>query len=215
MEGAQGADAAGALSRAQLPPMRLPREAKFLVGSALLLGALLVVPVPERSGASGNPALQEAARIRATELEPLAAAHPEIRRIVELLREGKWEEAVERLHEFGTKLEIRVLEAGGADAKTERLRDAVAEAAAGLGAQLAAAGRVIHAHPPALADRKLERQRARLPETFGPDPSEPAPPPGAAVPEAVLRSLASLKERPDWNPRYDGVIRRYLLGKMP
>ncbi len=213
MEGAQGADAARALSRAELPPMRLPREAKLLAGSALLMGALFVVPAPERSGAAGNPALEEAAKAQAVKLEALAAADPELRRAVDLLREGELEKALAVLQAVGVKLERDILEAGGADAKTERLRDAVAEAVGGLGAQLAAAGRVVHAPPPATADLKLERQAAGLPVAVGPDSPDPARP--AADSEAVLRSLAALKDRPDWNPRYDGVVRRYFLGKMP
>jgi len=211
MRGAQGADAARALSGAALPPRRVPREAKLLAGSTLLLGALLVVPAPERSGAAGNPALEAAAKAQAAKLDLLSADHPDLRRAAELLREGRLEEAAALLQAVRARLEKRALEAGGADAKTERLLAAVTESAAGLAAQLAAAGRVVHAPPPVAADLKLERQAAGPPVADAPDPARLP----AADPEAVLRSLAALRERPDWSPRYDGVIRRYFLGKMP
>ena len=216
LEGAQGADAARALARAGIPPMRLPREAKFLAGSALVLGALLVVPAPERSGAAGNPALEEAAKAQAVKLDALAAAEPDLRRAAELLREGRLEEALAILQAVKVRLEERMLEGGGGDAQALGLLAAVTEGATGLTAQLAAAGRVVHAPPPVTADLKLGRQAAHLPGAGGPEtPGGAEARPGAADPEAVLRSLAALRGRPDWDPRYDGVIRRYMLGKMP
>jgi hypothetical protein len=208
LDGAQGADAARALDRAAIPPMRLPREARFLAGSALLLGALLVVPAPERSGAAGNPALEEAAKAGAERIEVLAGDDPGLRRAAELLREGRLEEALALLQEMKARLEMSALEPGGGGPAAERLQAGVASEAAGLAAQLAAAGRTVHAPPPAAADRKLERQRG-VPLPAG--ESDPAPL-AAAEPEAVLRSLAA---RPDWNPRYDDVIRRYFTGKKP
>ncbi len=214
MGGFQGADAARALSRAEIPPLRLPREAKLLAGSALVLGALLVVPAPERSGAPGNPALEEAAKAQAEKLESLAESEPELRRVARLLREGRLEEALALFRAVKVKIEERILEGGGGgDPKMERLLAAVSEGAEGLAARLAAAGRVVHAPPPVTADRKLERLAARLPAGGTEEPA--VVPPGAADPGAVLRSLAALRERPDWNPRYDGVIRRYFLGKTP
>jgi predicted metal-dependent hydrolase len=206
--GVQGSDAARALDRAAIPPLRLPREARFLAGSALLLGALLAVPAPERSGASGNPALEEASKAAAERLEALVADHPDLRRAAELLRQGRLEEALEILQGMKGRLELSTLDPGGAGAAAERLLAGVASEAAGLAAHLAAAGRTVHAPPPAAADRKLERQRASRPA--GEEP--PGPAPAAAAPEAAL---AALRERSDWSPRYDEAIRRYFTGKKP
>lgn len=211
--GAQGIDAARALDRAAIPPLEWPREARFLAGSALILGALLVVPAPERAGASGNPALEQAAKAMAERLEVLAADHPDVRRAAELLRQGRLEEALALLQGLKGRLELSALDAGGGGAAEERLLAGVASEAAGLAAHLAAAGRTVHAPPPVAADGKLERQRASLP--LAAEPSGPAPAAAAQDPESVLRSLAALRERPDWNPRYDEVVRRYFAGNKP
>jgi len=212
--GALHADAARMLDRLDPPPFRLPREARFLGGGFLLLAALAVVPAPGRRGWVAEPGLQEAAQVLAERLDVLASEDPPLARAAELLREGRLEEALEVLRAEQARIEREIVEAGGgAGPRAERLREAVAEAAAGLAAQLAAAGRVIHAPPPGTADLKLRRQAAG---TGGAAGERREPVRGAvADPEAILRALADLAGRPGWGPRYDAVIRRYFLGEAP
>lgn len=210
--GALRADAARVLTRLELPPLRFPREARFLGGSLLLLAALAAVPAPERRRWVEDPALLESARTLAEKIDVLASEDPRLVQAAALLREGRLEEALEFLRAELVRMEGEALEAGGgAGPGTERLREALREAASGLAAQLAAAGRVVHAPRPETADLKLRRQAMasevrEAPETAG------VP---AGDPESILRSLADLAGRPGWEPRYEPVIRRYFLGKMP
>lgn len=212
MGGALQADAVRVLDRLDPPPIRLPREARLLGGSVLLLAALVAVPPPERRGAAVDPALREAARTLAETIDVLASEDPRLARAAELLRGGRLEEALNLLRAEQARIEREILEAGsGAGSKSERLRGAVAEAAAGLAARLAAAGRVVHAPPPRTADLKLRRQ-ASGPATA--DPAEDIRLP-AEDPDSILRSMVDLAGRPEWGPRYERVIRRYFLGEVP
>ncbi len=210
MGGAQGTDAARALSRAKIPPRRLPREAKLLGASALLLAVLLAAPAPERSGSAGNPALEAAAEAHAEKLSARAGDDPAIRRVAELLREGRLEEAMELLHAARLRIEREIIDGKGGQGRAETLLSAIREAAAGLTAQLAAAGRVVHAPPPAAADMKLGLRQAGPTGGHSPDRSAPS-----ARAEAPLRLLPAARTRADWDPRYDAVIRRYFQGKAP
>jgi hypothetical protein len=213
MREAQVADAAGALARAKLPPRRLPREARLLAASALILLALLVVPAPGRSGASGDPALAELLEQEAARLESVPEGsvefrevREELRRAGEDLRRGRAEAALEKLEGVKERLEALAL-SDAARAGSEEARRLLRQASAGaeaLAAQLAALGRPVHARPPAVAAAKLERQAraAAAPEEAAGD----SPP--------VSRRAASALGRADWPPKYDPVVRSYL-GRNP
>lgn len=202
MGGALAADAAGALARAAFPPRRLPREARLLAAGLLILLALLAIPSPSRPGAAGDPALEAMAAVEAARLEALGTADVELREVAALLRRGKADEALAKIQAARDRLAEKLLEAGGAgDAETKRLLDAAEATSAALGAELARAGRVLHAPPPRLADLKLARQSFPAPDgpvTLGGDPAR------------VLQSAAAVLRNPDWDKRYDAVIRRYF-----
>jgi hypothetical protein len=197
MRDAQAADAAEALSRATVPPWRLPREAKLLAGSALLAAALLVIHAPANAGGTDDPALVAVTDEVASKLDALAPEQAEFKEVRELLKQkGRLEEAAAKLQALADQLDRKILEGkGGAEARAQR--DAAAAGAAAISAELARMGRPVAAAPPTVVALKLERQRL-----------ETAPPP-FSTDEDVVRSVATTLERADWAPRYDAVIRRY------
>jgi len=213
MRDAQVADAAGALARAKLPPRRLPREAKLLAASALIVLALLAVPAPERSGAPDDPALVELLEKESARLSALPDGGVELREIRqdllragEDLKRGRAEAAVEKLEGARERLEALLLadpsRAGAEEAR--RLLEAASGSAEAISAQLAALGRPVHVRPPAVAAAKLERQ-AR-------DAGEP-PAPFSDAP-AFARRAAEALERADWPAKYDSVVRTYFGRKL-
>ncbi len=198
MRDAQAADAAGALAQARPLAAKLPREAKLLPASALLLLALVAIPAPGRSGARGDPALESLLSDEAARLESVAPGRVEFREVADLMRQGRAEAALARLEELREALEKKLLAEGGSKGETARQVDAAGAAAEALSAQLGRMGRTVHARPPAAAAAKLARQEAP------PPPAEPASDP------ALARAVAARLERADWDPRYDSVIRKYL-----
>jgi hypothetical protein len=204
----QGADAAAAFARAKIPPRRLPREARLLAGSALLLAALLAIPSAGsgEDAAADDEALRPVLEAEAARLEAIAQAGPiEFREVAELLRRGEAQVALERLEALREKLEARLLAEAQGPGRQEalRLRDAAGAAAEALAARLGRLGRrPPAARTPEAAAAKLERQRVR-PEAAPMEEDGPAAagaPPGAAV----------RMGRTDWDPKYDAVIRRYF-----
>jgi hypothetical protein len=204
----QGADAAAAFARAKFPPRRLPREARFLAGSALLLAALWAMPAARSGGdgAADDEALHPVLAAEAARLEEIAEGGPiEFREVTELLRRGEARAALERLEALREKLEARLLTESGGPGREEalRLRDAAGAAAEALAARLGRLGRRPRAaRMPEAAAAKLERQRVR-PE--GAPTEEDGPGAAVAAPGPAVRL-----GRPDWDPKYDAVIRRYF-----
>jgi hypothetical protein len=205
----QAAEAAAAFARAKLPPRRLPREARFLAGSLVLLAALLAVPASGPAGgrAAEDEALRAVLEAEAARLEAVAESGPvEFREAAELLRGGRAEAALDRLEAMREKLEARLLaeSAGPGREEAERLRDAAGAAAEALAARL---GRLSRRSPaaraPEAAAARLGFQREHF-ETSEPEGGGPAVP-AAAPPGPAVRS-----GRPDWDPKYDAVIRRYF-----
>lgn len=199
-------DAAGALARAPMPSLGLPREARLLPVAVLLLLALLIIPAPRRSGAVADPALEALIEVEVAKLEGLAPDRVEFREVAQLLRAGAVEEAMKKLEEFRTRLVEALLEGKGpGDAETRKLLGAVETSAAALGAELARAGRTVHAPPPRVADLKLAHRTPKA-----------RPVPGEALARAVeenpppIQSIARILENPDWDKRYDPIIRRYF-----
>lgn len=201
MRDLQAADAAGALARAGRVPLRVPREAKLLPVSVLLLLALLAIPALERSGARNDPALEALLASEAAGLEAVAPERLEFREVADLLRRGRAEEALRKLEALREALELSLLRDGaGRGGATAKALDAAGAAAEALSAQLARMGRTVHARPPASASAKLARQE------FPAVAEEPA---SASDPEGV-RAVAARLARADWDPRYDSVVRKYF-----
>jgi hypothetical protein len=198
------ADAAGALTRATLPPHRIPREAKLLGGSLLLLAALVAIPSPGRSGAKGDPGLEVVTAAEIAKLESLANIDIEFKKAAEALASGRPEEAVAILEELKARLAAKLLEAGGdgQGAETQKQLDQATSSAAAVSAALARLGRTIHAPPPAVAQAKLERQKTVEQGNVASAVASSAP------------SRAAVAENVPWHPRYDPVIRRYF-GREP
>ena len=199
------ADAAGALARAPIPPRRVPREGRLLGGSLLILAALFAIPSPQRSGGTGDPALQAVLEAEAAKLENLANVDVEFRNAALALKEGRPDAALAILEGVRDKLAAKLLEgAAGSGAETQKQLDLAASSTAAISAELARLGRTIHAPAPALAKAKLERQKVV-------EQSADA----AATAEATTSALrSSSSEGVAWNPRYDSVIRKYF-GRGP
>jgi hypothetical protein len=203
------ADAAGALSRAPLPPRRLPREGKLLAGSLVLLGVLFSIPSPGRSGAAGDPAFDSVAAAEAAKLETLANVdiqfQEELQKAAEALKNNRPEDSLAFLEELKKRLAEKLLEgAGGAAAETQKLLDQATSSASAISAELARLGRTVHAPPPSVARAKLERQKAV---------EQGTPATGSPLAATGTARAASSDSAP-WNPRYDPVIRRYF-GREP
>jgi hypothetical protein len=199
------ADASGALSRAPQPRHTLPREFKLLSGSVALLAALLAIPSPDRSGATGDPVLKAVSLEEAKKLESLANLDVQFQEAAGALPERP-EEALAVLEELRAKLAAKLLESGGdgSGAQTQRMLDQATASAAAISAELARLGRTVHAPPPAVAQAKLARQKA----VADSDPSA-----AESVASSGPRRAAASSAVP-WNPRYDPVIRRYF-GREP
>lgn len=203
------ADASAAMGRSPLPSRRLPREAKLLGGSLLLLGALLSLPSPERSGARIDPALGAACAEQAAKLESLANVDVQFKEVTEqaarALREGRPEKALAILEELRRMLAEKLLEGGRAGTEAQELLDAATAGAAAISAELARLGRTLHASPPVVAQAKLDRQRGNEAASASRDPLQAGPAGRATVSQDV-----------PWDPRYDPVVRRYLgIGRQP
>lgn len=196
------ADAASALARTPLPARRLPREGKLLLGSLALIAVLLTIPSPGRSGAAGDPAFEAVTAAEAAKLLALAGADVRFQEAAEALKQGRAEEAVAMLEELRRQLAAKLLEGSGGAAAQELLDRAAASASA-ISAELARLGRTVHAPPPAIAQAKLERQKA----------VEQGVAAQASVAAAAAARAAAADGLP-WNPRYDPVIRKYF-GRDP
>lgn len=206
MGAAQAADASAALAGARLPVRRMPREARLLAGSALVIGALLLVPAPERSGAAADPGMESAVAEFVHRLDELAKTAVEFKEPAEMARQGRTPDALDLFREREELLTTLLLETPGAvSVETQNRLDAASRSAGALGAELAGRGVVIHAPPPVLAKVKLERREQ------APALASVAAESGAD-PELFTRAAAAALER-DWGPRYDPVIRRYFGGK--
>lgn len=200
MREAQAADAAAALSRAAFPSRRMPREAKLLAGSLLLVAALLVLRTPASAGGTDDPALVAVTAEVADRLLAVAPDQVEFREVAALLKQGRTAEATEKLEALRELYDAKRLQEGGAGAEAQARRDAAAAGAAALSAELARLGRPIQAAPPTVAALKLERQ------TLG---TASAVPPEFAADAETVRRVTAILESADWAPRYDAVIRRY------
>jgi hypothetical protein len=200
--GAVAADASGALARAKPLPRRAPRELPLLAGSLLVLGVLLLVPAPERSGSKGDPVFEKVSDDEAARLESLAGVDVEFKEVAEELRRGRAEEALARLEALRDRLEAKLLAEGSAAAEARKALDAAGASAQALGAQLARLGRTVHAPPPAAVDAKLARQAV---------PSAAA----EELPAGLGRAAVAHLSHADWDPRYDAVIRRFYGSRKP
>jgi len=199
------ADAAGALTRAPIPPRRVPREGGLLGGSLVILAALLALPSLERSGAKGDPAFEAVLAEEAAKLESLSNVDVQFKKAAEALKEGRPEAALAVLEELRSKLAAKMLEgAAGAGAETQKELDQAASSTAAISAELARLGRTIHAPAPAVAQAKLERQKIVEEGVAAAADASAAP--------APARSSSS--ENEPWSPRYDPVIRKYF-GRVP
>jgi len=205
MGAALRADATGALSRAPRPRHPLPRESKLLAGSVALLAALLAIPSPDRSGATGDPVLKALSLEEAKKLESLAHLDIKFEEAAGALPERP-EEALAILEELRARLAAKLLESGGdgSGGETQRMLDQATASAAAISAELARLGRVIHAPPPSVAQAKLARQKVVE------DTNQST---AAAVASSGARRAAASSAVP-CNPRYDPVIRRYF-GREP
>ena len=196
------ADAEGALARTSLPPRRLPREGKLLAGSLVLLAVLFTIPSPGRSGAQGDPAFEAVTAAEAAKLESLANVEVRFKEAAEALKSGRPEEALAHLEDLRRKLAEKLLDGSGG-AGTQAMLDQATSIAAAISAELARLGRTVHAPPAAVAQAKLERQKAVEQGTAA-----------AATPASAAASRAAFSDSAPWNPRYDAVIRRYF-GRDP
>ena len=196
MKDAQAADAAAALSRAAIPARRWSREARLLAGSALLIGAILLIRTPANAGGADDHELVAASNDVLRILENASPDRVEFREVADLIRKGRLDEAAAGLRSLSDRMEQDKLQGGGG-AQTEREREAAAAGAAALSAELARLGRPVRATAPAIVAIKLERQR--LGENLqGPFPGEAA------------RRAATALGKADWAPKYDAVIRNYF-----
>lgn len=200
MQDAQRADAAAALAGAVLPAHRLPREAKLLAGSLLIVAALLVLHTPARAGGTDDPAIVAVTEDVARQLEAVAPDRIDFREIREILKDKtRLLEAATRLQAVRDLLDQKLLQEGGGGAEARKQRDVAAAGVAALSAELARMGTPLRATPAAVAALKLERQ------TLGtPRPAE------FTTDEGTARGVAAALERADWPPRYDAVIRTYF-----
>ena len=198
MRDAQEADAEAALSRTVLPARRVPREAKLLAGSALLMGAILLLHAPASAGGTDDPALVAVTEDVARQLEAAAPDRVEFVEVRALLKQGRMEEAAMKLQAVRDLLEQQLLQGGGGT-EAQRQRDAAAAGAAALSAELARMGKPLRATPPTVAALKIERQAL----------GSSSQPPDLSADEDVARYVATTLEKADWAPRYDPVIRRY------
>ena len=196
------ADAEGALARAPFPPRRLPREGKLLAASLVLLAVLFSIPSPGRSGAQSDPAFEAASAAEAAKLESLANVEIQFKEAAEALKQGRPEEALAFLEEIRRKLAEKRLDGSGG-AGVQAMLDQATSSAAAISAELARLGRTVHAPPPAVAQAKLQRQKAVERGTVA-----------AASPSSAVVSRAAFSDSAPWNPRYDAVIRRYF-GREP
>lgn len=196
------ADAEGALTRAPMPPRRFPREGKLLAGSLLALAVVVTIPSPGRSGAKGDPAFEAVTAEEAAKLLALAKVDVQFQEAADALKGGRSEEALAILEELKRRLAAKLLEGGGgSSAETQTLLDQATSSAAAVSAELARLGRTVHAPPPAVAQAKLERQKA-------------VEQGGLAGGPAVAAGRTVHAVDAPWNPRYDPVIRRYF-GREP
>jgi hypothetical protein len=197
------ADAGDALARTPMPSRRFPREGKLLAGTLLVLAALATIPAPGRSGAKGDPAFEAVTAEEAAKLLALAKVDVQFQEAADALKAGRPEEALAILEELKRRLASKLLEGGGGQgaAEAQKPLDQATSAAAAVSAELARLGRAVHAQPPAIAQAKLERQKAVEHAAAATGPSVAA---GAAV-----RAVDT-----PWNPRYDAVILRYF-GRDP
>jgi hypothetical protein len=198
MHDAQAADAAAALSRVAIPARRLPREARLLAGSALLVGAILLIRTPASAGGADDPALVAVSDDVVRMLENATSDRIEFREVAEMIKRGRLDEAAAGLRSLADRLEQERLQGGGG-AQAEKEREAATAGAAALSAELARLGRPVRATPPTIVALKLERQRLG-----GAPASSFTGDPGTA------RAVATALERADWAPRYDAVIRTYF-----
>lgn len=198
MRGAQSEDAARALVGVVFPSRRLPREAKLLAGSGLLVAALLVLHSPARAGGMDDPALASLQEEAATALEAVESDRIEFREVKDLIRKGRLEEAARRLQALQERLDQELLRDGGGKA-VGRDQEAAAAGAAALSAALARLGTPIQSALPASVALKLERQHL----------GDPAPSGLPQDPE-TRKQVATVLERADWPARYDSVIRTYF-----
>jgi hypothetical protein len=192
------ADAEGALARSPLPPRRLPREGKLLAGSLVLLAVLFSIPSPGRSGVKGDPAFDAVTAAEVAKLESLANLNVQFQEVAEALKSGQPEKAVALLEEIRRILAEKMLDGSGGPGAQSMLDQATASADA-ISAGLARLGRTVHAPPPAVAQAKLQRQKAVEQGAVA-----------AADPSSAAVSRAAFSDSTAWNPRYDAVIRRYF-----
>jgi len=197
------ADAGEALARTPMPARRLPREGKLLAGSLLVLAALATIPAPGRSTVKGDPAFEAVTAEEAAKLLALARIDVQFQEAADALKAGRPEEALALLEELKRRLASKQLQDGGGQgaAETQKMLDQATASAAAVSAELARLGRTVHAPPPAVAQAKLERQKAveQAAVTGGP----------AAASGAAVHAVDT-----PWNPKYDPVIRRYF-GREP
>lgn len=206
MGGALAADARQALARATLPRHRLPREARLLGGSGLLLVALLLVPAPNVSGAAADPGTQDVIEQEIARLGALADLNPRIKKAIELLEKKDPEGALSQITQAEQEMLEQLLEGkGDSGGDTRDAIDELGESAAAIGAALGRLGRPIHAPPPIEVRMKLKRQPVTAPPETGSEDARPTSP--------LLEKLRL--EKGDWHPRYDLVINRYFDKDKP
>lgn len=161
MGGLLEADAARALAAAPVPPRRLPREARLLAGSALLIVALAAIPAPDLA-ADVDVLRGEGVEEEARTLDELAARDPELAPAVRLMAAGKLEAALEELERQRVRLTDLMLDGPAGSDRTEAARASIRAldaAARAVGAELVRLGRTVPAPAPASVGLKLERQR--------------------------------------------------------
>jgi hypothetical protein len=197
MRDAQSADAARALAGVVLPARRIPREAKLLAGSGLLVSALLVLHSPARAGGTEDPALASLEEQAVAALEAVESGRVEFREIKDLVRKGRLEEAAAKLQDLRDRLDQELLKTGGGKG-LEREEEAATAGADALSAALARLGTPVRSTLPAAVALKVERQERSLSTV-----------PGLPSDEATVRFVSSVLTRADWPARYDPVIRRY------
>lgn len=195
MHDAQAFDAARALAAVVLPSRRLPREAKLLAGSGLLMAALLVLHAPARAGGVEDAGLAATAQEVMDKMDLASSDRIEFREVKELVSKGRLEEAATKLQALADRLDQELLQNGGG-AGAEKDRDLAAAGAAALSAALGRLGKPIAATLPASVALKVERQKQGAPSAL---PSD----------EGTVRAAATTLERADWPSKYDSVIRTY------